>query len=319
MKWLFLVHRVFTRNSRERVKVWRAIKKTGAVLHRNSVYVLPHDPERLEDFQWVCQEINDAKGDASLFVSHAADPAEDGVILELFRKARDVEYAQLLHDTEKVQRRIALARKGKTFTERFQKVLEKEVKQLCEQLEEIRKVDFFSASPPAKVTKLLGSVLKELASTRQEESAAPVQRHSVKDFRKRTWTTRKDIHIDRLCSAWLIRRFIDPAARFVFAAEDSLPKSAVPFDVFGAEFSHHGDDCTFETLIKSFGLRDHALRRIAEIIHDIDLKDGKFGRSEASGLNLVVRALSDSLKDDHRLLEAGSSILDALHRHYSKR
>lgn len=319
MKWLFLVHQVFTPNSRERVKVWRAIKKTGAVLHRNSVYVLPYGPERLEDFQWVCQEINDAKGDASVFVSTAPDPAEDAVLKTLFRKARDEDYAQLLRDADKLHRRVALAKKGRNLTERLQRTLDKEARQLCGQLDELRRIDFFSASPPGRITKLLDGILKDLASTRKEEKTAPVRRCAVKDFQNRVWATRKDIHIDRLCSAWLIRRFIDPGARFVFAAEDSLPEKAIRFDVFGAEFSHHGEDCTFETFLKAFRLRDPALRRIAEIIHDIDLKDGKFGRSEAAGLDLVIRSLADSVKNDHRLLEVGASILDGLHRSLSKR
>jgi hypothetical protein len=115
----------------------------------------------------------------------------------------------------------------------------------------------------------------------------------------------------------LIRRFIDPAASFVFAPEKALPSNAIPFDVFGAEFGHHGEDCTFETMIKAFRIQDPAITQISEIIHDIDLKDHKFGRSETSGLNLVIRSLGDSIKDDHKLLEIGSSILDGLYQSFS--
>src|SRR5262249_54886571 len=123
-------------------------------------------------------------------------------------------------------------------------------------------------------------------------------------------------HIDRLCSAWLIRRFIDPGARFIFAPENSLPRNAIPFDVFGAEFSHHDEDCTFETLIKAFAIKDKAVAQIAEIIHDIDVKDHKYERLEAGGVDLIIRSLADSLKDDQKLLQAGSSLLDALYQHF---
>jgi len=132
-------------------------------------------------------------------------------------------------------------------------------------------------------------------------------------FQGKTWTTRKNIHIDRLCSAWLIRKFIDPKAKFVFASESRLPKNAIPFDVFGVEFSHHGEDCTFETLLKSFRIKDKVLDSLAHIVHDIDMKDHKFGRPEAAGLDMVVRSLSDSLKNDHKVLDVGSVMLDALY------
>jgi hypothetical protein len=317
MNWLFLVHQVYTPSSKERVKVWRAIKKIGAVLYRNSVYVLPYSKERMEDFQWVCQQINDAQGEASVFVSRASGANEDQTLRALFKKAREEDYAKLQTAAEKLRRRIELARKGKRLTERFQKALEKEAKQLRETFEESKKIDFFSSSPPRKITQLIEEISGYLALSAQIP-AAPLPKYSVKDFRKKVWTTREGIHIDRLCSAWLIRRFIDPEARFVFAPEGSLPKSAIPFDVFGAEFSHRGEDCTFETLVKAFRLRDSGLRPIAEMIHDVDLKDHKFGRSEASGIDVVIRSMADSLKDDHRLLEAGSAILDALYRFYSK-
>jgi len=317
MRWLFLVHQVHTPSSKERVKVWRAIKKIGAVLYRNSVYVLPYSKERMEDFQWVCQQIKDAQGEASVFVSRTSGPAKDQALRALFKKARDDGYTKVQMAAEKLQRRIDLARKGKRLTDRLQKELEKEAKQLREAFEDAKKIDFFVGIPPRKISQLIEEISRTLALS-PRIPAAPLPKYSVKDFRKKVWTTREGIHIDRLCTAWLIRRFIDPEARFVFAPESSLPRHAIPFDVFGAEFSHRGEDCTFETLLKAFRLRDPGLRSIAEIIHDVDLKDHKFSRSEASGIDTVIRSLADSLKDDHQLLEMGSAILDALYRLYSK-
>ncbi len=131
--------------------------------------------------------------------------------------------------------------------------------------------------------------------------------------------TRKDIYIDRLASAWLIRRFIDQNAKFVFISKgkNNLPKNAIPFDMYGAEFTHHGDACTFETLIKAFDLKDHALRPIAEIVHDIDLKDNKYNRKESDGIDQIIAGFSKKLNNDNKLLEKGMEIFDALYHYYT--
>ncbi len=319
MKWLFLVHQVLTPNSKERVKVWRAIKKTGAILYRNSIYILPYSKERLEDFQWVCQQINDSRGEASIFVSNAQHKKEDSSLRAIFRKVREEDYAALLKSAEQLRNRMNQARSRKVFTNGVRKRLHKESKQLREAFDEIRRIDFFPDSPLKKLQQTLDEISMRLVSAEGETTnLAPIQSRSAKDFQKKIWATREGIHIDRLCSAWLIRRFIDPSARFVFAPEKKLPKGAIPFDVFGAEFSHHGEDCTFETLMKAFQIKDSAVRQIAEIIHDIDLKDHKFDRAEARGLDMVIRSLGDFIQDDHKFLEIGSSILDGLYRSFSK-
>lgn len=318
MKWLFLVHQVLTPNSKERVKVWRAIKKTGAVLYRNSVYILPYRKERLEDFQWVCQQINDSRGEASIFVSSAENQKEDTLMRAAFRKARDEEYASLLKSVERLRKQIHQSKDRKVINNAARKRFEKETKQLRETFDEIKSIDFFGDSSPKKIQQILSEISKWLSAGSEIPQSAPIQFRSVKNYQKKTWTTREGIHIDRLCSAWLIRRFVDPSAKFVFAPEKKLPVNAIPFDVFGAEFSHHGEDCTFETIMKAFRIQDRALQKIAEIIHDIDLKDHKFGRVEASGLDVVIRSLGDSIQDDHKFLEIGSSILDGLYQFYKK-
>jgi hypothetical protein len=320
VKWLFLVHQVHTPHSRERVKVWRAIKKTGAVLYRNSVYVLPFSKERLEDFQWVCQQINDSKGEASIFTSYPQSEKEDVALRALFRKTREADYEALQLSAERLLHRIHVALRRKALTRRLRKSLGKEAEQIQDAFEDLQKIDFFSNSPPKRVTELLRELYLKISSTQKlSEIPPPIKNHSKAEFQRKIWATRAGIHIDRLCSAWLIRRFIDPAARFIFAAESSLPQKAILFDVFGAVFGHHGEDCTFEVLIKTFGIQDPALQQIAEIIHDIDLKDHKFGRTEASGLDIVIRSLAQSSGDDHQLLKLGSVILDALYRSFSER
>jgi hypothetical protein len=141
----------------------------------------------------------------------------------------------------------------------------------------------------------------------------------VAKYQGRRWVTRRNLHIDRLASAWLIRQFIDKRPRFYFVGDGETVEGAIPFDMFGAEFTHHGEDCTFETMLKRFGLAESkGLRGIAEIVHDIDLKDDKFHRLEAAGLNAIIDGLSKVLRDDRRLLQQTSIVFDGLHALLSK-
>ncbi|MGE5443739.1 MAG: chromate resistance protein ChrB domain-containing protein [Ignavibacteriales bacterium] len=318
MKWIFLVHQMQTPNSSERVKVWRLTKKVGAVFYRNSVYVLPYSKEQLEDFQWLCQQIKDSKGEASIFISESQDENEDRTIRSLFERSRQEDYSAILTSAKGLLERIRRAKQRKQPVESLLKKLAKEARHLNKSFTDIERIDFFSAPLTNEVRSIIEQIANHFTSSQpQRESLASLKRYSPKEFQQKVWATRENIHIDRLCSAWLIRRFIDPQARFVFAPESNLPKDAIQFDIFGAEFSHHGEDCTFETFLKSFQLKDKALISIGEIVHDVDMKDHKFGRLESAGLDAVVRALSNSLGDDHKVLEIGSTILDALYLYFS--
>lgn len=315
MKWLFLVHQVQTPNSRERVKVWRLTKKVGALLYRNSVYVLPYGKERLEDFHWLAQEIRDSKGEATVFVSEAGDEREDRILENLFRTARAKEYKDLESRVTRFAERCRQALKLNAPTLEQVRPLEKDLTQLEETLREIRKIDFFERSGARPIEKQLRSIRFSLLAVKpQGHTTSRIPHRSRSEFQGKTWTTRANIHIDRLSSAWLIKSFIDPRAKFVFAPEGKLPKNAIPFDVFGAEFSHQGNRCTFETLTEAFQLKDDALASIAELVHDIDLKDQKYKRAEADGLDMVVRALGAAFRDDPKTLALGSQILDALYQ-----
>jgi hypothetical protein len=270
------------------------------VLYRNSVYVLPYSKERLEDFQWLCQQIKDSHGEALVFVSESHDVREDRALQALFQQCREEEYAAIQSTADRLLERIRRAKATRQLSPALLKTLAKENKWLNESFAEIQRIDFFDAPLRKKAHSSLEQIKVHLAEVEpQRDSPQSLKRYSRKAFQGKVWTTREHIHIDRLCSAWLIRRFIDPKAKFVFAPESKLPKDAIPFDVFGAEFSHHGEDCTFETLLKVFQLQDKALATIAEIVHDLDVKDQKFGRPEAAGIDIVVRALGEALEDDH--------------------
>ena len=132
------------------------------------------------------------------------------------------------------------------------------------------------------------------------------------------WVTRRKARVDRIACPWLIRRFIDPDARFDFAPDVSaLADGPVAFDMFGAEFSHRGDGCTFETLRDVFAVRDPAVDQLAAIVHDLDLKDGRFGAPEAMTVGTVIEGMQLATDDDHRLLEQGISLFDSLYRAFA--
>lgn len=318
MKWLFLVHRIRTAKSRERVKIWRMTRKVGALLYRNAVYVLPYSKERLEDFHWLSQQIRDSGGDASIFLTETRDERENAGIVKLFRDSRTQEYARIREAAEKLSARIDRASAEHRLSKSLLRTLATEANRLSGECAAVEQVDFFPRAGGNSARTLLRDLARHLTREAPHAPHTPIRRRQAREYRRRVWATRKNIHIDRLCSGWLIKRFIDPEARFVFAAEALLPKSAIPFDTFGAEFSHHGEDCTFETLLKAFRLDNGTLAEIAEIVHDIDMKDSKFARPEAAGLNAVVRALSAHLKNDHKTLAVGSVMLDALYDYVKK-
>lgn len=176
----------------------------------------------------------------------------------------------------------------------------------------VREMDFFDASGRAEVERL-----QEAMAMRRRPPETRKQRLKptldVRALRGRRWVTRPRPHVDRVASAWLIRRFIDPEARFEFADAREQAADAISFDTPGAELSHDGDDCTFETLIKRAGLRDRRLTRLAEIVHEADLRDGKFPRDEARGIDLAIRGLLASQADDHQVLAHGIALFEGLY------
>jgi hypothetical protein len=300
-KWVLLTHQIPSQPSGFRVKVWRRLQGIGAIAVRQSVYVLPASPEHLEDFQWLRQEIVDAGGEATVFTADTVDSAEDQEIIRAFREVRDREYAAILEELEVLE---------KACLEGGERDLSSDLGKLRQRLERTTGIDFFEA--PARAEALAALQRCERLLQEPPPAAAGVSVLDPSQYRKRRWVTRRKIHIDRIASAWLIKRHIDPEARFAFVEEGSVLRgNDVPFDMFGVEFGHRGDDCTYETLKKAFGLAGSGLEAIGRIVHDADLKDGKFGRRDTEGIEKAVRALSSRLSDS-KLLEVGMHLFDGL-------
>ena len=310
LHWLVLLLSLPPRPSSVRVRVWRRLRAIGAVPLRSSAYLLPATPERHEDFTWLAQEVRRARGEALLLEVGRIDALTAAQVKQLFREARNAEYRAL------ALRYRALVSRGGPKGEREAARRRVEQVRLARELERIRAIDFFDAGGYDEVRRL-----RETADMHLDRQRPAPRRPAldVRKYRGRRWVTRPRPHVDRIATAWLVRRFVDPKARFAFAAPDAFPAGAVPFDAPGAEFGHQGEDCTFETVLKRFGLGDRRLAVMAEIVHDIDLKDGRFGREEASGLDLALRGLRASVRDDRRLLKLGMDLFDGLYASLDRR
>ena len=303
--WLLLLYALPARKGTSRVSLWRQLKKSGAIALKTSTYVLPDEPPHRERFQWLAQQVRESGGDATLIHATDIEGTSDDEIVRMFNAARAEDYVAFVAEIETV---IAANRRkpGENFAA--------ELERFATRFEEIRQLDYFNA-PQAEEARMQ----LERARTLHAKKARTPATLSSKRFLGRTWLTRPRPEIDRVGSAWLIRRFIDPKARFVFASDPQKHPAALPYDMADVEFSHHGDDCTFETLVKRFALDDPAVRQIAEMVHAADIDDGKYARTEAIGIDRVLKGWGRLGLTDGALLEKGGECFDALYEFLRKK
>ena len=302
-RWLLLIHQLPPKPDYFRVKIWRRLQRIGAVAIKNSVYVLPYTDQATEDFQWIREEIVGGGGEASVCRAAFVDGLSDQQIETLFRTARNAEYAELAE----VADTLAAQPDGEGPPPR-----PAQTARLERRLREITEVDHFGAAGRQPLETMLARLK---ARPRSRARAADARDRSLT---RRTWVTRAGVHVDRIASAWLIRRFIDRDAKFEFVAHDRGPVAAgmLRFDMFEAEYTHEGDRCTFETLLARCGLDDHALRAIGEMVHDVDCKDGKFGRDETPGFERLIAGIVKRNASDAARLERGAALLDDLYESF---
>ncbi|MBD0369924.1 MAG: chromate resistance protein [Pyrinomonadaceae bacterium] len=319
-EWMILIHLLPSKPTNLRVSVWRKLQKLGAISIKNSVYILPFNEKTHEDFQWLKQEIESSGGEATVLRAGAVEGATDEEIINAFRKGRDEEYARVTADFDGLTGTIREQKRGGHLSAGRLARYEAELDKLHAELERVVSTDFFDAGGRAAAMKAYEQCQKALRASQShgkataKTCAARSDALDISQYQGRRWVTRRNLHIDRLASAWLIKQFIDKRPRFHFVGEGEAVEGGIPFDMFGTEFTHRGENCTFETLIKRFGFDDNrALVEIAEIVHDIDLKDNKFNRLEVAGVNTTVLGLSELLKDDRKLLQQCSVIFDGLY------
>lgn len=304
--WLLLLYALPTRRNAARVNLWRKLRKFGAVQLKTSGYVLPDAPNHLERFQWLSKQIVDAGGDATLARVAEIDGVSNREVVAMFNDARAADYKafagacqELLTSTKNgriAERGLALAKLKQRFAE-------------------LKEIDYFDSPAAYDAQMLLHRIEKTLVS---KKALGSLHKLDPRHFAGKTWLTRPRPGIDRAGSAWLIRKLIDPNARFIFGMDPAKHPAALPFDMAGVEFSHHGDDCTFETLVKRFGIVDKAVVRMAEMVHDADLEDGKFQRYECLGINSVLEGWERAGLSDPELLAKGINCFEGLYRHLQK-
>jgi hypothetical protein len=308
-EWLLLLFFLPAKQAQARVQAWRRLQRIGAVSLKNSAYALPHSSETREDFEWIRNEIVAAGGQAMVLVARAPDRATSDEIVDVFRGARTTDYQALVTAASRMLKKESTRNRssmGREFTQGLRR--------LRERFAETVRRDFFGAPYREKAEALL-TLLDQRTGRRQimtpaNAPAAPTQ------YRGKAWLTRPRPGVDRMSSAWLIRRFIDPDAGFVFADPAKAP-DAIPFDTFKAEFGHHGTHCTFETFCDRFAIKDPAVLHIGRIVHDLDLKDTTYGEPETRTIGSLVEGLRRAHQDDAVLLRSGIDMFEALYQSLS--
>jgi hypothetical protein len=312
-RWLLLIHQLPAKPAYLRVKVWRRLQALGAVTVKNSVYVLPAGEQAQEDFEWLLKEISDGGGEGVICEARLLDGLSDDDVRTLFNEARAHDYADLSKAAGELNAALEADPASARDAETRAKVLRLKV-----DLGRIIAIDYFGADGHETVDGLLAGIEAKLRT--EEAMPETVLSHEeaaahLGALQGRVWVTRRGIHVDRIASAWLIRRFIDPDAKFKFVpAKNYVPSPGeLRFDMFEGEFTHEGDRCTFEMLVIRAGLTDPALVAIGEIVHDIDLKDAKFARAEATGIASVIDSIAAANRSDERRMERGAAVLDDLY------
>ena len=308
--WLLFIHQIPPKPAYFRAKVGRRLLRLGAAAVKSTVYVLPRNAQTQEDFQWLAKEVVAEGGEATVCVAGFIEGLSDNEVETLFRSARDAEYREIAEAAR-------LARTGEELSEG--RTRESEFARLRRRFSEVAAIDFFQA--PERVV-ASDEIAKLETAVRGKNPPSPSGDGTTRrEVVGRTWVTRSGVHVDRIASAWLIRRFVDANATFKFVP----PKGYEPvpgelrFDMFEAEFMHEGDECSFEVLRRRLGIGEAGLSAIAEIIHDIDIKDGKFGRAETPGVASMIAGLALRHRDDEARLDRGFALLDDLLAYFERK
>jgi len=310
--WLLLILTLPTENTTARMRFWRALKAMGCAVLRDGVYLLPHGPERAQALEEWAEAIVEAGGSATVIDTVSRDPAQDALFLGLFDRGEAyADFAQALASARKSLAGLAVPEVNRLL------------RRLRRDYEALRAVDFFPAEASVRAeaawSDFIGLVDTVLSPDEPRHAAAgSVARLQADDYQGRTWATRRHLWVDRVASAWLIRRFIDPRARFVWLEQpSSCPKNALGFDFDGAAFTHVGERVTFEVLLASFGLdQDRGLLRLGEMVHALDV--GGAPVPEAGGFEAFLAGARERGLGDDTLLEQAGYVLDSLYAHFGK-
>jgi hypothetical protein len=307
--WLALIISLPTSNATARMRIWRALKGMGCGVLRDGVYLLPDSDAAALSLEQQAAEILDAGGTAQIVRLCSTHPAQDISFRQLFDRTDD--YATLIHNIG-----IFLG----TLPTQNLLASKRTLKRLARDFAAICTIDFFPGAAREQSAQLLDKASAELeTATHPDEPHAAkgrIKKLQRENFQNQTWATRKGLWVDRMASAWLIRRFIDPGAKFRWLDRpQDCPKNALGFDFDGASFTHIGALVTFEVLLASFDLEpDPALQRLAAVVHFLDV--GGIPVAEAHGLELVLKGMRQRCAGDDELLKEAAKIFDDLYQTY---
>ncbi|MFG1283187.1 chromate resistance protein ChrB domain-containing protein [Xanthobacter autotrophicus] len=318
-RWLLLIHQLPTKPAYFRVKIWRRLQGIGAVAVKSSVYALPASAETQEDFQWLVKEIAAGGGEAMVCEARLVDGLTDAQVRALFDAARDTDYAAISEEARGIAAALDIDESSEKRAE-----ARSQIGRLRRRLSDIVSLDFFEATGRVVAEGLIVELEARTAedtSMASPSAALPADLNPLAALKGHVWVTRRDAHVDRIACGWLIRRFIDPDAEIRFVpGKGYVPKPGeLRFDMFEGEVTHEGDRCSFEVLLGRAGLADPALQAVGEIVHDIDLKDGKFGRDEAGGISSLIAGIAMSEPDDAQRLVKGAGVFETLYQYFRAR
>ncbi len=310
--WLVLFHQLPPEPPALRVRVWRRLQALGALQVKNSVYLLPESDSTHEDFEWLVREIESAGAEATLLRATVVAGTTDEECVARFREAVGAEYNALRSELQELAKRRP-KRKGRRADVGDVEEARRKLAKFRDRLGAIERRDFFAADGRETVAALLA----ELESGESGESMSRTEieaASAIGALRGQTWVTRAGVFVDRMASAWLVRRFVDAEARFRFVAARRIEPAAgeIRFDTFGGEFTHEGERCTFEVLCAKLGLKAPGLQRLGEIVHDLDLKDEKYGHPESAGVAAALEGIVAQIDDDMERIERSSVLFDGL-------
>jgi len=317
LNWLLFFYTLPSKPVRNRMTVWRKLLKAGALSFKGSVYILPYTEEHHELFTWLVSEVLSLKGEASFVRAEKIETIDNQQIISIFNQQREADYQRILKEFDEIERKITSTRIGGVSQDK--KNITNQIRKCQKAFEDIREIDFFISKRGLEVGRKVEKIVETfngLSVSGIEKDAVTIASAHIEDCQHKTWATRKKPFVDRFASAWLIKKFIDKNASFAFIDEkdlDTVAKDVIPFDIRGGKFTHTGNLCTFEVLIKSFRLKDKILRKMAEIVHELDLKDDKFRTPEAKGIEDILSGIRKTAKDDYASLEKGMSIFEMLY------
>ena len=313
-RWLVLIHQIPPQPNALRVKIWRRLQQVGAVAIKQSVYVMPFSEQSREDLSWTLKEIINGGGDGSISEVRFVEGLTDEKVISLFRSARKSDYEKIIQDANLL---LADLSYRNTNPQDPKVKAPAQLTKLKRQFDNVVAIDFFKT--PERLA--AESLIKDLAGRLSgDESDSNLQNDPLDKLKGKLWVTRKNPFVDRIACGWLIRRFVEETAVFKFVDSDNYtPKlGEIRFDMFEGEYTHEGDRCTFEVMIKRLGIRDSSLAALSEVIHDIDLKDSKYKRTEADGLNALLAGLAASQPDDDRRMTQGIRLIENMYAYFQR-